>query len=188
MVAGLAFLLRAADQAPPAPLFKSRKLVEASDEYQAAAARALAGFESKKGVARKKLLDALQSGKKQATQAGDLEEANKIQVAIEGLTADEAAAFSPALPRFRGSWTLHFTNGATRVHRMKATGEVDTSEGEDFRTQLERKGVDWILDFPGAEIERASLIGDRLFIEHWSNSQSFPRGQPDILAVGGRSR
>ena len=96
---------------------------DAKKKYNAALTAAEASYSRAESNAHKALTEDLQEAMKEATRAADLEEAVKLQAAIESVRVAEAAA-RPQRPLCLpvGSWRVEFANGGAETCEIRTDG------------------------------------------------------------------
>ena len=192
-VALLVTLLLAASLAPadrPAAWdFRTRPAQAARKRYEEAAARAEQEFSKKIATASETAIKELTEAMKTATRAADLEEANRISAAIDELkVSDPSPASAPSIV---GGWRVTYTTGNVRQYRIDPDGSLSwTSDAVQgvVHGRVQRAGKEVLIDDGKGAVERLTLAGERLFVEHFFPAERFPNNPPRIMAVGTRAR
>lgn len=120
---------------------------------------------------------------------GDARGAVAVQEEIDRI---KGAAETGLLQKFVGLWKIEYSNGATRRYAIKADGLVQ-AEGEDGKPipsqkgRIAARGGDVLLELSGErKLERLTLAGDVLNIEHFDPKTTYPSGPPAARAKGTR--
>ena len=90
----------------------------------------------------------------------------------------------PAALRFVGTWRVRYTNDAIRTYEVYTDGGVRFPE-ENRVTQLQGRG-EVLVQFDDGKLERWTLAGKRLLVEHWSRASSYPQQTPTQIGIGVR--
>jgi len=86
-------------------------------------------------------------------------------------------SLSSLMPRLKGRWVVTYTN------RTQHTREIRENELVNHRDELVEDNGDILILFPNV-IERITLVGDKLFVEHFNPSSTYPNGIPAVMGVG----
>jgi hypothetical protein len=172
---------------------KSAAAKSALRKYEKVAEKAQQTYAREVDAARKAAAAELTTAMKAATRAANLDEANRIKAAIDGLKSDEpaAAAASPAKSRggsgLVGAWQVVYIGGNQHVHEFREDGTVVNTfvDQAKWTAKVERDGDHVIAKYPQFT-ERYTVAGDRLFVEQFSPGSLYPNLPPSVMAVGAR--
>jgi hypothetical protein len=169
--------------------FKSRPAQAAKKKLDELVAKAEEDYFRRVGVAREMASRELTDAMRAATKAGDLDEANKIKQALSDLAG---GAPGPGSGRgLVGRWDAKYTNGYRRDYEIRPDGAIAWSEaaGPSGRGKIRREeGGAWLIPDDGAgNAERWTLVGDRVFIEHFHPSARYPKDGANHMAVAARA-
>jgi serine/threonine-protein kinase len=155
-----------------------------------------------RGTARNQmLLHALSLAKKALPELAGASKlkAEKLVAEIEKELPAESMPEPPGA-RFKGRWIVPYPNRVVREYNIDAKGKVEhVAEGTlDSRNRLinvrqinrtanvTRQGNDYLLDLDDGRLERLSLKGGRLIVEHYDPKESYPKGRPKFVATAVR--
>jgi len=143
---------------------------------------------------RLQLIMELEKALDEATKSGDLDDAIKIRDAIKVLKKGaEPPNISGPLefgksgdrPKYpTGVWRIMWPNGSERLYRFsgKKVKAEDSNASWKRTGSLTQKKSDLYLEFPSDDaIERLSMVGDRLFVEHWEPKSTYPKSDPKFV-------
>jgi hypothetical protein len=148
-------------------------LKEARDEYDAKTLKA-----------RRTAVQELEIAIKDITQAGNLDEANRINALIKDLDAADTGESSTA--PLKGKWEVTFNTGARHTYTMRDGMIVEQRGNEKPSTlKLKRNGNDVIAE-SGDDIERFTVMGNRLVVEVFRPRSRYPNQYAEYVAVGKR--
>jgi hypothetical protein len=118
------------------------------------------------------------------TRAGKIEDASIVEKNRLALQVD------PAIRRFEGTWTVNYDNRTSRRLRIDAFGKVEwlTKDKVSATTQLTKKGGDCLLDFNDGKIERLTMQGSKLMVEHFNPKTLYPRPGPNHTGTGEKAK
>lgn len=148
---------------------KSRQALNAGEAYQRAVSSAMAECDKAILAARKKYADVLTASVKQATKAGDLQEAQALQK-----TLDRLGPIVRALPTQR--WNARYSHTGDRfdiVFNQSSVAAAKKGTG-----QLQPEDERWIVTFPSGTVMRLTAVGDRFLIEEWPPEAGYAAGLP----------
>jgi len=140
-----------------------------------------------------KLAGLLEEALKEATAAGDLDDALVLRNAIvalrrgeqppadadlnppSGSSHDEPPDTKKKPPEYpRGTWTITYSNGATRTYRFSGRTAL-WLDNRSIRGRLYYQGNNLLLEFGDGKIERLTLEPEGLVVEHWNSKGSSVR-------------
>lgn len=101
------------------------------------------------------------------------------------LAAEDLNAKDKAQTRWVGVWTIRYGPDNTRVYAIKNNGEVEFAK-EKKSGKLDPKK--YTINFGDGKLERLTFIGDKVFVEHFSNMNDLDRKHPDTIGLGTRKR
>jgi hypothetical protein len=176
---------------PPGPIapssepgwdFQAPAAREAKATFDAARRKAEADFASALSTTRKALVEDLEAVMKEATRAGDLDEALKLRAALESLRKEETAASrrregSACLPV--GRWSVDFTNGVSEACEIRKEGTASVVEPQ--RTsggRVEARDNSVLIVYDDDRLERWTPAGNGMIVEHWFPIARFPSASP----------
>ena len=84
------------------------------------------------------------------------------------------------MPQLTGRWVVSYTNGTQHTREIHADQRVNESD------EIVRQGDDILIVFPDV-IERITLSGDRLFVEHFNPASDYPNGVPAVMGTALRA-
>ena len=105
-----------------------------------------------------------------------------------------AVAYPPA-PVFRqsaeilpvGKWTVEFANGVVETCEMSKNGSLSVTEPNRTSTgKPEAKDGAVVIAFEDDRLERWTVVGKRMVVEHWYPASQYPSGAR-VLGIGNRS-
>lgn len=85
--------------------------------------------------------------------------------------------------KLKGIWRVAYTSSAVRHYQFDDAGKVHVS-GMKGKAYIQNK--DLLFDVNDGKLERATLFGNRLFIEHYNPSSTYPAEFPAALGIGQR--
>jgi len=91
------------------------------------------------------------------------------------------------LARLRGKWTISYDNGEERLYVIVRNGKVGFP-AERRQAKLKWRGNDLLLDFGDKKVERLTLKGEELHVEHFSPAGTYPYGKPASVGRGTRAK
>lgn len=166
------------------------ELRKASEEYRAARIAAMRAYTAD--------LSALI---KNAVRTADLERANEAKATHDRVN-DELKALrdgqdpheqtparlktSPKMPI--GIWDVKYASGAHRIYRIKSDGSVaELTPPVEESGRLRVENGELLLAVSGErKVERLTLAGDRLFIEHFDPATRLADDEPTTIGIGRR--
>ncbi len=92
-------------------------------------------------------------------------------------TPEPGRSLDALMPRLTGKWVVTYTNKTQHTREI----HVDRRVNEDNR--IVQGYGDILIDFPEA-VERITLVGNRLFVEHFNPRSTYPDGIPAVMGVG----
>ena len=165
-------------------------------KYEKVAEKAQQAYARELDVARKAAAAELANAMKAATRAANLDEANRIKAAIDGLKGDPAgppakgakAAGGGGGVGLGGKWNSVYIGPENRhVHEFREDGTVRNEfvGRAEWTAKLERDDDGNIIArFPDF-LERYTLAGGRLFVEQFHPGR-YPDQHPAYVAIGVR--
>ena len=174
---------------------KSAEAKAAVKEYEGAEKKLSAAQAAKQKEYREKLAGMLEDGLKEATTAGNLDDALAIRNAIKALGTGEEPVLAGAGAKTRpapeeakarpvpdskknrldypvGTWTIFYTNGAARTYRFVGKTAL-WLDNQGIRGQMYVQDGNLLLDFNDGKIERLQAGKDSLTVEHWLAKGNF---------------
>jgi hypothetical protein len=91
---------------------------------------------------------------------------------------------APSASHFVGTWRVTCTNEAIRSYEVDADDTVRFFE-ENLQTRLQRRGEVFV-QFDDGRLERWTLAGERLLVEHWNPASKYPKQPPTEIGIGVR--
>ena len=90
------------------------------------------------------------------------------------------------MKRFEGAWDVSYSIGTSRRYRINASGKVEWMNGDSVSatSQIAKKGNDYMLDFNDGKLERISLRGAKLLVEHFDPGRRYPNAGPNTTGTG----
>ena len=175
----------AAPDARPAGSFTSRAARAAHKKYEEAVERAKQDYDRRVEAARKVAESELADAMKAATRHGDLDEANRIKAAVGRLKPNAAVTGST---RLLGAWQVRYANGIERTYEVRNDGTATWTEAGRAAVVGRFKQVEpeIVYDENKLAVERWTVVGDRLFIEHFNPASGYPKARPLTLGVATR--
>ena len=188
------------DVAAAVAKLKSAEAKSAVSEYEEAEKKLSAAQAAKQKEYREKLAGMLEDVLKEATAAGNLDDALAIRNAIKALSTGEEPALAaaapggdktrpaPVLKKNRldyptGTWTIFYTNGAARTYRFVGKTAV-WLDNQGIRGQMYVQEGNLLLDFNDGKIERLQAGKDSLAVEHWLAKGNFLSRAPSATGTG----
>ncbi|MBI2478803.1 MAG: hypothetical protein HYV60_09260, partial [Planctomycetia bacterium] len=101
-----------------------------------------------------------------------VDESTKNSVA-DGTLASTPVSFRDAVQKLLGTWEVTYTNRTRNRRTIGTDGPLTSANG------------DILIDFDTV-IERLSLVGDKLFVEHFNPKSTYPKGFPYAIGIGKR--
>ena len=94
----------------------------------------------------------------------------------------------PVDDAFVGQWTVEFANGVVETCDLVKEGTANVAEPKRSSKGQVRDATNGVvvLAFDDDRIERWTMIGHRVVVEHWASSDQFPGGTP-ILGIAERA-
>lgn len=146
---------------------------------------------------REKMIEELENALKKETTEGNLDEAIKLKSAIESL--NQEAGVDPMAnrkqPGITGLWKLQFSDGLIRYQQfVLRNGNPYTLRFREIGGKIDDQGSVEVRDGKAyvryqnwAILERFTIDGDRLIVEHWNvgTNNSIERF-PELLCIGTR--
>lgn len=125
---------------------------------------------------RERYLARLETLKRSLGGRGDVRAALTVQDEIDRVSA---AAQQPGFGKFAGSWMIQYENGGTRRYTIKADGtviwvETDGKPQGETPGKMRQEGSDTVVEMQFS-LERISLSGERLIVEHFAPKSDYPR-------------
>lgn len=132
---------------------------------------------------RDRYVQALERIMKSLTLRGDLAGALMVQKEMEPF------ALGVGVARFAGDWVCTYSAGTVHHYRIEADGTFYwTDRTPKKKLQATMRGNDYIVDFGEDNvIQRFTLAGSELKVEHFNPKTSFPKGPPALRGVGKRA-
>ncbi|MCH8829631.1 MAG: hypothetical protein IID45_08645 [Planctomycetes bacterium] len=165
-----------AQKKKPKKIFRSVTANSGYTRYLRSYARANLRHQKVVTEARALFVRSLHSAMRYATKSGDLKEANKLNAAID-LFESGALPFGGGIgppqevQQLVGKWKMKKAGkAATSFIRFAKDGRVVISFDGDKRTyrgKIIKRGDALFVDLGDRDTNRLSVVGDRLFIEHW---------------------
>lgn len=178
LVVSLAFVLVSASgvsrgQEEPPDLAQARTLYQKDVEF---ATRPI----------RDRYLSRLDVLKRSLGSRGDARGALAVQEEI-----DRVRDIGVGLDRFAGVWSVKYTNGTVRTYSITAEGGLSVIEENGVRitprtAKISLKGSDFMVESAEGTIERLTLAGNKLTVEHYNPKTNYPSGVP-LRATGTRT-
>ena len=107
-----------------------------------------------------------------------------LLLAALGCATVHTAPQMPAGSDLAGTWRVTYTNNAVRTYEV---GSDDTVRFlEENRHARVQRGEEVLLRFADGKIERWTLAGRRLFVEHWDPASKYPQRPPSVIGSGVR--
>jgi hypothetical protein len=100
-----------------------------------------------------------------------------------------AGAYAPApVPRLPvGRWTVRFANGVVQTCEVREDGTASVREPRRSSAgKAEARGGAIVITFRDDRLERWTVRGKRVVVEHWFPASQYPSG-PRVLGVATRS-
>jgi hypothetical protein len=133
----------------------------------------------------------------------DLAGASKLKAekSLAQIERDLPSEYLPEPPgaRFKGHWLVPFSTRLLREYVIDAKGNVDylregtvangkvVSAREVKRSaKVTKQGADYLLDFEDGTLERLSMKGGNLVVEHYEPKTLYPKGRPSLVATSVR--
>lgn len=174
---------------------KSKRAKVAVQSYQRKVEQATAQFDQAVARETEKLIESLQNILKQETADGNFEEAVRLKAAIESLENESSGkAGADESSKMIGLWKFQYGKGHTLFHQFEKRDNRLYTIRLDRNKKPYDAGVVPVKDgkfyFNHAKhsiVERYTLDGDRVIIEHWSvrRNKSIDRF-PDDFGIGVR--
>ena len=92
-------------------------------------------------------------------------------------TPEPGRSLDALMPRLTGKWIVTYTNKTQHTREIHPDRRVNESD------RLVQGYGDILIDFPEA-VERITLVGDKLFVEHFNPRSTYPDGIPAVMGVG----
>lgn len=117
-----------------------------------------------------------------------------VLTAVIGLTvsqrssAKEPAAFNPVSPvNFPlGLWKVQFSNDVCEDCEIRRDGSASVTEPARSSTgKVVMQGHSHVILFEDNRVERWTVVGKRLVVEHWASSSQWPTSVP-VLGIADR--
>ena len=138
-----------------------------------------AGLEHLKGLTKLNFLMLKQTN---VTDAG----ARKLKQALPDCeTISHSPRTPPPLPAtFVGKWSIEFANGVKETCEIRADGTASVVEPRRNSKGLAAfQGKALVVAFEDDRVERWSLVGKRMVVEHWAQSNPLWAGHPPLRPV-----
>lgn len=100
-------------------------------------------------------------------------------------TPSKGEGDSPSNSAIAGAWKITYAGGSVRNYVIFDNGEVKYKELDRTGT-LQRAKV-LLLDFGDGKVERLSLAGSRLLVEHFNPKSDYPNNRPNEIGIGVRA-
>lgn len=139
---------------------------------------------------RDRYLSKLEGLKRSLGSRGDARAAVDVQDEIDRVKGSSSnATTGTGIAQFAGSWRIHYTNGSSRRYILSADGTArfieDNRQPVSHSGTIVLQGEDFLLDFgDGVSIERVSMKGGNLFLEHWNPKSAYPAVAPIARGTG----
>jgi hypothetical protein len=161
-------------------------------DFKSSAARsAMAKYKRAVVDAEDELVANLEEAMKAATRAANLDEANRLKVAISELRGERNADAGEPVEALTGVWRIYFDNAHTHVLEVRGDGQAVLAEIDGHRRDIpgrvrtNQNTGDVLLRLHSGPIERLTLARGRLVVEHYPKPDDFPEGEP-VLGIGRR--
>lgn len=133
---------------------------------------------------RERYLGRLELLKKSIAARGDIRAALAVQEEIE-----KVKEIGSGMERFAGTWSLQYSNGTIRVYVITPDGTVTYSEENGKKipqktAKILAKGADFIVEAAEGTVERLSINGTKLMLDHFNPKSTYPAGKPAARATG----
>ena len=90
-----------------------------------------------------------------------------------------ARSLKALMPHLTGKWLVTYMN------KTKHTREIHANQRVNDNAEISESSGDILIYFPDV-IERVTLVGEQLFIEHFNPSSTYPDGTPAAMGIGRR--
>ncbi len=137
---------------------------------------------------RDRYLSRLDSLKRALGSKGDARAALAVQEEME-----RVKGIGGGMEKFAGNWSIKYANGATRTYSITADGTLTEIAENGAKiapksAKITLKGTDFIVEVDGgSKIERLTLSGSKLMIDHFNPKTTYPAGAPALRAIGTRA-
>ena len=136
---------------------------------------------------RDRYLSRLDSLKRQLGARGDARGAIAVQEEM-----DRVKDVGGGLDRFAGVWSVKYPNGTVRTYSITAEGILRMTEENGVRitpriAKIMIKGSDFLVESAEGTIERLTLAGNKLMVDHYNPKTTYPAGAPALRASGVRT-
>jgi hypothetical protein len=140
---------------------------------------------------RDRYLSRLDSLKRTLGSKGNVRAALAVQEEIDRVSRSSQNGLAG---KFEGIWKIDYANGATRRYWIKPDGQV---QGEDEKGKpipaisgkITTKGEDTVIELTSEnKLERLTLDGNLLTVEHFDPMITYPNGTPVLRGKGTRSQ
>ncbi|MEQ1852145.1 MAG: hypothetical protein ABMA01_11200, partial [Chthoniobacteraceae bacterium] len=173
-------------------LFPARR---GADDAPDELARARAVFEKEIEFStrpiRDRYISRLDSLKRSLGSRGDARGAAAVQDEIDRVQA--GGLDGSGVARFAGVWRIEYTNGISRRYSILPDGSViyDQSAGKPMsiplKSKMAMKGNDFLVEWADGSLERLTISGRNLMVEHFNPGTSYPAGEAATRGVGKNS-
>ena len=165
------------------------ELETAQGEYRARIDKATDAHNEAIKLAFKEYLRKLIALKMQQAKTGNRDRAVKLSDRIRVLkrkgppliVETKIHSLKSLMPRLKGTWMVTYTNKTRHVRMIHENQLVNDTD------ELVKANGDLLIVFPNI-IERITLIGDKLFVEHFNPGSTYPDGIPAVMGVGRRAK
>ncbi len=135
---------------------------------------------------RDRYLSRLDSLKRSLGSRGDARGAAAVQDEV-----DRVKETGLGVDRFAGVWSIKYTNGTSRTYSINPEGTLNYTEENGTpisprSSKITVKGSECIVESSPGIIERLSLSGNKLMVEHFNPKATYPNGAPAARATGTR--
>lgn len=135
---------------------------------------------------RDRYLSRLDSMKRSFGSRGDARAALAVQE-----ESDRVKEIGAGLERYAGVWSVKYGNGTVRIYSISPEGMLNVAEENGVRitpriAKITLRGTDFMVESAEGTIERLTLAGGKLIVEHFNPKTSYPNSAPALRATGTR--
>ena len=141
-------------------------------------------------TARRKYLADLEALQKRITTTGDIDKALLVKAEKDRFIAEMAAGPAATISqpatfaRYAGVWLIRYQNGAIRQYTIEPNGDVEWTDFNPAKKgRITAQGNDHLLDFEDGKIERISVNGSEVRIEHFDPMAKYRDRLPGLSAT-----
>ena len=134
---------------------------------------------------RDRYVSRLESLKRTLGGRGDARGAAAVQDEIDRVR--DLTLAQGVLSKFAGTWKVAYTNGTVRIYAISADGRVNCAEvnaSGPQKPKLYVKGNDVLLEIGDGNLERLSIKGKTLLVEHFNPKALYLAGPPNAKGTG----